>query len=264
MKSEVEAIIQSVADRLQEKPPEPHFVVFDFDNTCIVNDIQESLLAYLCRHSLLRNDSLVTSYSLKDDPQRYHEAVFLEYYKLLDDKKVYEAYRYGVRILTGFKKEEIPALTMKNIAEQGDVLGKETLFGIEIAKGLRLRTHVIDLMKELQKRGLEIWIISASSEEAVKAAADYFHLSTKIIGVKLEEKDGILTDTFIEPLSVTEGKVPNIQKYIHPSAHPLLGIGDNMNDFTMLQYCLTQAVVNRNNSLTREAEKRGWYILPED
>src|SRR5262245_10927174 len=49
------------------------FAVLDFDNTCIVNDIAEAVLAHMCRNQLLRGRGLIAPETPHGD---YHRQVF--------------------------------------------------------------------------------------------------------------------------------------------------------------------------------------------
>src|SRR5262249_40162927 len=56
------------------------FAVLDFDNTCIVNDIAEAVLAHMCRNDLLRYRGLLAR---DTPPDEYPQRVFRHYYALL-------------------------------------------------------------------------------------------------------------------------------------------------------------------------------------
>ena len=67
----LEAAIRARIDGAGEQP----FAVLDFDNTCIVNDVGEATLAFMCRNRLLRYGGLLPSGAQACDPA-YHEQVF--------------------------------------------------------------------------------------------------------------------------------------------------------------------------------------------
>lgn len=256
-------LIEKAKEKIAAGAPEPHFAVFDFDNTCVKNDIQEAMLAYLCRHSLLRNSALA-DVSLSENKEEYHKAVFQNYHGLLEKKDVLGAYRYAIRTLAGFSVAEINELTLKTIEEEGETTGETELFGVKIAKGLRVRSAVREIMEALDREGIDVWTVTASSEPVVAAALKYFNLPGKCVGMRLKEENGALVDAFIEPLSVLEGKVECIKQFIHPSVKPLFGIGDSMNDLPMLEYAEIKAVVDRGNALSEKAKKEGWEIVKDE
>jgi phosphoserine phosphatase len=133
--------------------------------------------------------------------------------------------------------------------------------GTGVAKGLRVREDVIILLKSLQTNNVAIWIVSASPEAVVTAALQHYAIPGTCIGMRLEKDGDLLTDKVIEPSSTLEGKVSCIQKYIHATQQPVLGIGDSMNDFPMISYSQIKVVVDRKNKLSEEAKQNGWYLI---
>ncbi|MGH7203415.1 MAG: hypothetical protein ACREHC_03155 [Candidatus Levyibacteriota bacterium] len=127
------------------------FAVFDFDNTCIVNDIEEATFAYLCKNGLLKDKTLLGEKADND----YHEHVFTHYYELLDEGKTEEAYMLCAQMFSHFTPQGAEAVTLTAIKEEGNELGTQVIFGRTIAKGLRVRPQVRLLMEFLQR--LDVW-----------------------------------------------------------------------------------------------------------
>lgn len=232
------------------------FAAFDFDNTCIVNDIAEATLAYLCRHRLLKDQTL-----LPPADEDYHRRVFRHYYALLERSGMEDAYVFSGQVFAGFTPAEVDELVDAAISAEGAEIGRTELHEIQIAKGLAARPKVLELLAFLQEQGVEAWVISASPEEVVRAAMRRFRVPGQLIGLRNVIRDGKLTKEIIRPHSIAAGKVDCIKTYIHPTQQPLLGAGDSMNDFPMLEYSSLRAVIDRNNALTKEARARDWFIL---
>jgi phosphoserine phosphatase len=232
------------------------FAVVDFDNTCIVNDVAEATLAYLCKNGLLKNLSL-----LPDSTNNYYERVFHRYYELLDKGDIRLAYLFCSEAFSGFTESELEAAVYETIEEEGTALTKTELYGITISHGLRVRSIVKELLGFLQTEGIDIWIVSASPESAVRAAMKQFSISGKLIGLRNKIVNGVLQSEVSEPYSIAEGKVSCIKTYIDSVQRPILGIGDSMNDFSMVEYANIHAVIDRENALSKEARSRGWHIL---
>ncbi|MBS3903335.1 MAG: haloacid dehalogenase-like hydrolase [Anaplasmataceae bacterium] len=250
-------MIESIIKTLESQIADDSFAVFDFDNSCVVNDIQEAVLAYCIRHQLLKDKTLVQEYDLEE----YHKKVLLHYYSLLDQQQTEAAYVYAIEIMAGFTKEEIFKITKEAIIEEGSEIGKQDLLGIEIGKGIKLREQVIELLNELQKRGVDIWVVTASFGEVVKNALSHFNIKAQCVGMRLEEQNGVYLKNVLKPYSTLEGKVTCIQKYINPTTPPLIGVGDSVNDLAMLEYANYKAVVNRGNKLTDIAREKGWFLI---
>ena len=103
--------------------PKQGYAVFDFDNTCIVNDIAEAALAYLCENNLLK----------KLDG----EATFKKYFRLLEEGHTQEAYEFATQLLAGFTISEIKTIVQETVRQEGSKLSKRKLFGIEINRVIK-------------------------------------------------------------------------------------------------------------------------------
>src|SRR3989344_971484 len=121
-----------------EKP----FAIFDFDNTCIMNDIAEATLAYLCGNKLLRDTSLLGE--KQDDNADYHERVFHTYHALLKERRIKAAYMLNARMFSGFTPGEAEAVALAAITEEGRKLGSKVLYGFHIERGLALRRPAME------------------------------------------------------------------------------------------------------------------------
>lgn len=259
IEKELQKIIQASLDAASGSPKE-QFATFDFDNSCIVNDIQEATLAYICKNLLLKNDNLLPiSYA---DRATYHRDIFLGYHHLLNEGKVKEAYFYAVKTMAGFAKSEMDNLISEVIKSEGDILGKQNLFGIEVAKGLSVRPQVKSLMELLLSNKFKIYIVTASSEEVVKSALKFWGFpEVACIGVRNKEVEGVFSDVIEEPAPIIDGKVDCIKKFISENKKPILAVGDSMNDLPMLEYSGIKVVVNRENGLSQKATEEGWFLV---
>ena len=61
------ALEAAIKARIRDARDQP-FAVLDFDNTCIVNDVGEATLAFICRNHLLRCGELLPSGAQRCDP----------------------------------------------------------------------------------------------------------------------------------------------------------------------------------------------------
>src|ERR1700712_5325230 len=96
--ADLEAAIRA---RIDGAPVQP-FAVLDFDNTCIVNDVGEATLAFMCRNQLLRHGGLLPAGAQDCDPS-YHERVFRHYHELLGGGDIRAASLLCARILAGLE-----------------------------------------------------------------------------------------------------------------------------------------------------------------
>jgi len=237
------------------------FAAFDFDGTCIVNDIAEATLAYLCKNKLLKNMHLLGHDA--GDLSTYHERVIQQYYELLETGDMLAAYLFAARTFAGFTVSEAEAQVSAAIDAEGEDLGKVELYGVSIAHGLLARPAVKELMQFLRERGVTIWVISASPQIAVQVAMRHFGYKGQLIGLRNKLVDRILTEDIEEPYSIREGKVSCIQKYIDENERPVLCIGDSTNDQPMIEYSRIPVVVDCGNALAKLARERGWHLITQ-
>src|ERR1700692_3405228 len=130
----LEAAIRARIEGAADRP----FAVLDFDNTCIVNDVGEATLAFMCRNNLLRCGELLPTGAQPCSPA-YHEQVFRHYYQLLARGDIRSASLLCAGILAGFKPDDAAAAVSAALDAEGNVPGESALYGIPIARGLAVR-----------------------------------------------------------------------------------------------------------------------------
>ena len=109
---------------------------------------------------------------------------------------------------------------------------------------------------------IQVWIVSASPAIAVQAAMRRFGLAGHLIALRHRLDNGVLTHALNEPHSIAQGKVDCIKRFIDGTRRPLLAVGDSVYDLPMVEYADLRAVVARDNGLTQEARRHGWFVLP--
>lgn len=237
------------------------FAVFDFDNTCIVNDVGEATLTYLCQNRLLKDFSLLPDVG---DETEYHERAFDAYHDLCDEGKIREAYIFYAKIFSGFNPEEAHRATCSAIGAEGNELGTREVFGRTLAHGLKLNPHTMALFDFVRSLGIAVWVVSASNEISVRAAMEHFGLEAEVIGVRQIEKNGVFTQEIEKPTSILEGKVECVRTYISNDTSPLMVVDDSMTGIALLETAAIKVVVDRGNELTKVARERGWFIVPRE
>ena len=253
----LEAVISARIDGVRDQP----FAVPDFDNTCIVNDVGEATLAFMCRNHLLRCGELLPSGAQPCSPA-YHEQVFRHYHQLLDRGDIRSASLLCAGILAGFRRDEAAAAVSAALDAEGTVPGETELYGLPVARGLVVRPGLRRLIDFSTASNVQIWIVSASPEIAVESAMHRFGLGGNLIALRHRIEDGVLARALDEPHSIAEGKVDCIKTFIDASRRPLFAVGDSVHDLPMVEYADLHAVVERDDALTQEARRRGWFVLP--
>jgi phosphoserine phosphatase len=235
------------------------FAVLDFDNTCIVNDIAEATLAYMCRNNLLKHGGLRPPGTQHGD---YHEQVFRRYYALLDQGDIRSASLLCAGLFAGYRRDEAEAVVRAAMDAEGNIPRQGELYGVPIAVGLAVRPALRTLIDFCRANDVRIWIVSASPEIAVRTAMQRFGLPGQLIALRNRMANALLSSEVDEPYPIGEGKVDCIKAFIDRHTRPLLAIGDSIYDLPMIEYADVHAVVDCNNALTTEARRRGWFVLP--
>ena len=254
----VSEALQRAIEECLARGKENRFAVFDFDNTCIVNDVGEAAFAYLCGHELLRDKTLLGE---QDNSADYHERVFHTYHALVKEGKLKAAYVLIGRLFSGFTPGEAEAATLAAITEEGSRLGSKMLFGLHIERGLGVRREVLALMEFLRAKGVRVWVVSASHEVAVGTAMSHFGIRADLIAVKSVLRDGVFTQELEEPMPMLEGKVECMRKCIDPVRAPLLVIDESPTGLPLLEEATIKVAVDRDNELSKIARERGWFLL---
>src|ERR1035437_1105519 len=101
MEDKLEAIYKIILE-LAKNSQEPIFAVFDFDNTCIINDIGDATIDYLARNN----------------PNRY-QPILEKIYALLGKGKLQESYEFISETLSGFSVNEVTLLVEEVLKTEG-------------------------------------------------------------------------------------------------------------------------------------------------
>src|ERR1700722_5506610 len=254
------ALEAAIKARIRDARDQP-FAVLDFDNTCIVNDVGEATLAFICRNHLLRCGELMPCGARLYDPA-YHEQVFRRYHELLNGGDIRSASLLCAGILAGFSPDEAAATVSAALDAEGATPGATELYGIPIALGIAVRPALRRLIDFSAANNIQVWIVSASPQIAVQAAMRRFGLAGHLIALRHRLDNEVLTQTLDQPHSIAQGKVDCIKRYIDGTRRPLFAVGDSVYDLPMIEYADLHAVVARDNDLTQEARRRGWFVLP--
>lgn len=242
--NDVSAAMRSRIEEALRADSEPRLATFDFDGTCIENDIGEATLGYMAEHRL----------------NGVSPDTFERYYAAIDTGDIIEPYRACARILAGMTASDVSALVDAVLAAEGQLVGTRELWGRSILKGIRPRESTMRLITLLENSGVTVRIVSASAEPLVIAASRHFGLSCPVTGIRLAVENGAFTREIEVPTPISEGKVACIRQLMGEK-RPLVGAGDSMNDLPMLEHCDIPVAVAPSKKLEAIARERGWNIL---
>ena len=133
-----------------------------------------------------------------------------------------------------------------------------------------IKKQALELVKNHQKMGSEVVIVTATNEFVTRPIADAFGVK-ELIAIELERNDqpggdGWFTGEIKGTPSFREGKVTRVESWL---AERHLGWGDvettfysdSMNDLTLLEKVTYPVATNPDERLRALAAQRGWRIL---
>lgn len=287
----------AVATVMRDTPRSQRRVaVFDFDNTCILGDIGELYSHFLIDELLYRYDMeafwelideadgrhtirelAVEAMDLRDD-ERADSPVYQRYLaemgalygrKLMRDGKA-NTYAWAILLHVGISELDMMTFSQRTIelelARAVDVEERTTSRGetVRINRGMRPFEEIALLMRSLERRGFEVWIVSASNRWSVETFGAHFGIGAdRIVGNDVFVEYGVLTDEIVAPALFREGKVEAIRRDI--GVEPALVFGDSDTDYDMMATAELGVVIDHGNVQMRVgAEKHGWVIQPQD
>ncbi|WP_213878417.1 haloacid dehalogenase-like hydrolase [Pseudomonas sp. dw_358] len=175
-----------------------NFAVFDMDNTSYRYDVEESLLPYLENKGILTREKLDPSLKLIPfkDTADHKESLFSYYYRLceIDDMVCYP---WVAQVFSGFTLTQL-----KGYVDEMMAAGKaipSTYYDGDVVKTIdvpppKVFTGQAELYHKLMENGIEVYVVTAASEELVRMIASdpkygYDVKPENVIGVSTLLKD---------------------------------------------------------------------------
>ncbi|PXF29371.1 phosphorylcholine phosphatase [Pokkaliibacter plantistimulans] len=237
------------------------YAVFDMDNTSYQYDIEEALLPYLEMKGLLTRDTMDPSLKLipfKDTPE-HKESLNSYYYRLCEIDNLV-CYPWVAQIFAGFTLQQLKGYVDEVMAYDqpipisyydGDKVVESSVKAPKVFAGMT------ELYNRLQENGIEVYVMTAASEEIVRMIASdpkygYNVKPQNVIGVnmllkdpqtqalttsRLQIKQGsydpaknmslVMTPYLMNPMTWYEGKLGSILGWIDQWRKPVLVAGDS-------------------------------------
>ncbi|MFM6967351.1 MAG: HAD family hydrolase [Microbacteriaceae bacterium] len=132
------------------------------------------------------------------------------------------------------------------------------------AVGSRLITASLDRARTHLANGDEVWIVTASPKSFAEIVAADLGF-TGALGTEVESKDGFATGQLVDAPLHGARKVGAITELARAKGVELAdcsAYSDSHNDIPMLSAVGRAYAVNPDRELAREAELRGWEIIP--
>lgn len=175
-----------------------NYAVFDMDNTSYRYDLEEALLPFMENKGLLSRDKLDPSLKLMPfkDTAEHKESLFSYYYRLceIDDMVCYP---WVAQVFSGFTLQALKVQVDELMASTKPI--PSTYYEGDQVKAIEVQPPKVfkgqaELYNKLMENGIEVYVISAASEELVRMVASdpkygYNVKPQNVIGVSLLLKD---------------------------------------------------------------------------
>ncbi|CUB04212.1 phosphorylcholine phosphatase [Marinomonas fungiae] len=256
-----ENIASQLNQMIEQNANSGAYAVFDMDNTSYQFDIEESLLPYLEMKGVLTRETMDPSLKLIPfkDTDTYKESLNSYYYRLCEIDNLV-CYPWVAQIFSGFTLSELKGYVDEVMAYKkpvpityydGDKVVESSVNPPIVFKGMN------ELYNRLQENGIEVYVMTAASEEIVRMIASdpkygYNVKPENVIGVnmllkdretgelttsRLQIRDGEydqganmkleLTPYLMNPMTWYEGKLGSITGWIDQWRKPVLVAGDS-------------------------------------
>lgn len=203
---EVREAILASGDSAGGDPADATFItVWDFDGTILDGDCSEGLqrdgrTVYPGLAQLSIEHGLSGLYSNKGG----FEAFWRDYTMLDERIGHWIAYPFILQMLHGARADQVSDLAAHSF---------ENLY----------RSHYfatsVNIIRGLQAAGVEVHVISASAERFVRGAAATLDLEPEhISGIRVIERDGLLTEQLVYPVTWADGKRQHLQDILQTRA----------------------------------------------
>ncbi|MFM2153275.1 MAG: hypothetical protein RL199_1710, partial [Pseudomonadota bacterium] len=210
--------------------------VTDADGTLWADDIGEAFLKVL-----IRDRALVSPEATGDVWAAYEE-------KVRRDKA--SGYAWAAQAMAGLPEAEVRA-------RAADFA--RSFVPVHLYPAMRA------LLTEAKARGCETWVVSASNQWIIEAAAPLLGLDPSHgVGIRVAVEGGKLTSKVVEPVTYKAGKVAAIAQFI--GRDPTLVSGDSFGDVEMLAKALHAGLLVQHDysdrALVSLAPSSGWMLQP--
>jgi len=252
-----DATVAAFLARHENSPADsPAIAVFDCDGTVISGDIGEAMLYMQIKEFSFRvspatiwpdhprNGDLDRLFGeLKSLPaeerqadqgfQEFAELLLSWYFDQLQEGAVEKACTDIVRLLAGFSKEEARALALRTLEQElSSPVTTRRLGARELPCGSRYIRESLTLLRDLLRRGFEVWAVSGSNRWSVERVFERIGIPPgRVLGIDLRERNGLLAPEAQSPVPVGQGKIKALRE--RSTRAPELVVSDSPYDIPL-------------------------------
>lgn len=115
---------------------------------------------------------------------------------------------------------------------------------LPLARGLRIRNEMRELMYEMRRAGWSVFIITASPQWEIEAFAERFFVPPQnVIGMRRAVVDGRITVALEPPCSWGDGKLDAYNHFVTRERPPNFCAGDSIGDWKLLEWATDCALL---------------------
>lgn len=151
---------------------------------------------------------------------------------------------HSERIGAGAVKQNLSGLDYLERAQLMRAMDVDADLTLSLARGLRERNEIRELMREMRAAGWQVFVITASPQWEVEAFAErYFLPPQNIIGMRRAVVDGRIRVALEPPCSWGDGKLDAYQMFVARDRQPNFCAGDSVGDWTLLEWATDCALL---------------------
>lgn len=280
----LQEFIKEYESKAHAKPPT---AVFDCDGTIIKGDIGEAMFYYQIEHFLLRMnpaniwldhpkreelDNLYTQLAPLPGDRRTQDRRFISfsemmlewYFDQLSEGKTEKACSDIVRLWTKFSPQEVEQIALATFDEEFASPITFRKFGKHsVPKGIRYIQESVELLKQLQQIGFDIWAISGSNQWSVQAVFERLGVPEHhVIGIELQLASNTFSQKVQSPVPVLQGKVEALQQM--SATQPSIVVSDSIYDIPLFEYSADMKVLVNSRMETSYTFFKEGNIVPDD
>ena len=154
------------------------------------------------------------------------------------------ASRRAEKIGAGAVKQDLSALHYLDRAAHMRATDLDADLTLPIARGLRVRNEMRELMYEFRSAGWQVFVITASPQWEIEAFAErYFIPPQNVIGMRRALVNGRITAAIESPCSWGDGKLDAYNLFVTRERPPNFCAGDSIGDWTLLEWATECALL---------------------
>ncbi len=154
------------------------------------------------------------------------------------------AHMHAEAIGAGAVKHDLSGLHYLERARQMRSMEWDAELTLPLARGLRARAEMRELVGAMQGGGWDVFVITASPQWEIEAFAELYGIPhERVIGMRRAVADGLITSEIESPCSWGDGKLDAFNMFVARDRMPTFCAGDSVGDWTLLEWATDCALL---------------------